>query len=113
MEEEAAQELRSQQCHLTLLAAVSIVLPAESNAFAIERQQTVIGNGDAMRVTAEKAQYFQRSAEGRLGVHDPVLPMPLPVRHSGADFCDKRRFRPAQNLPRNTRARTFTGRKKG
>src|SRR3974377_2023372 len=75
MEEEAAQELHSQQGHLTLPAAVGIVLPAESNAFAIERQQTVIGNGDAMRVTAEIAQYFQRSAEGRLGIHDPVLAM--------------------------------------
>jgi hypothetical protein len=37
---------------------VSIVLPAEGDALAIERQQTVIGDGDPMRVTAEIAEYL-------------------------------------------------------
>jgi hypothetical protein len=40
VQEEAAQELRSQQRHRTLLAAVSIVLPSEGDAFAIECEDT-------------------------------------------------------------------------
>ena len=36
VQEEAAQELRAQQRHGALLAAVSIVLPSEGDAFAIE-----------------------------------------------------------------------------
>jgi hypothetical protein len=49
MEEEAAQELGSQQRHLAQLAAVSVVLPPEGDALAIERQQTVIGDGEARK----------------------------------------------------------------
>src|SRR5579859_498459 len=40
----------SLQCHRTLLAAASIIFPAESDAFLIEGQQAVIGNGYAMGV---------------------------------------------------------------
>jgi len=50
VKKEAAQELRRCQCHLTLLAPAGIILPAESDAFLIEGQQAVIGNGHAMGV---------------------------------------------------------------
>lgn len=73
MQEETAQELGCQQRHLALLATTRIVLPTEGDAFAVECQQPVIGNGDPVRIPAEIAQDFQRSAEGRLGVDHPVL----------------------------------------
>jgi hypothetical protein len=53
VQEEAAQELGGVQRHFALLAAVSIILPAESNALAIERQQAVIRDSDPMRLPAQ------------------------------------------------------------
>jgi hypothetical protein len=50
VQKKAAQELCRGQCHLALLAAAGIILPAESDAFLIEGQQAVIGNGHAMGV---------------------------------------------------------------
>ena len=73
LQEETAQELGCQQRHLALLATTRIVLPTEGNAFAVECQQPVIGNGDPVRIPAEIAQDFCRSAEGGFGVDHPVL----------------------------------------
>lgn len=73
MQEEATQELCAQQRHVALLATTRIILPTEGDAFAVECQQAVIGNGDSMRIAAEIAQDFCRSAEGGLGVDHPVL----------------------------------------
>ena len=61
--------------HLRVLVAVGIVLPAEGDAFSIESQQAMIGDGDAVGVAAEIAQHLAGSAESRLGVDDPVLAM--------------------------------------
>src|SRR5579859_4236161 len=51
VQKEAAQELSRSQCHLALLAPAGIILPAEGDAFLIEGQQAVIGDGHAMGVT--------------------------------------------------------------
>ena len=40
--------------------------------FLIEVQQPVVGNGDAMGVTAEIAQHLFGSAHGVLGIDDPA-----------------------------------------
>ena len=77
VQEEAAQELRSQQRHRALLAAVSIVLPTEGDAFAIECEEPMIGDGDAVRISAEIAQDLLRTTEGRLGIDHPVLAVQL------------------------------------
>jgi hypothetical protein len=55
MEEETAQELGSVQRHFALLTTVSIILPAEGNVVALERQQAVIRDSDAMRIPAQIA----------------------------------------------------------
>ena len=55
MQEEAAQKLDSVQRHFALLAAMSIILPSEGDALAIERQQAVIRDGDPMRIPAQIA----------------------------------------------------------
>src|SRR5882762_5486166 len=52
---------------------MDIILPAEGNTLAVEDQQTVIGNGDAMRVTTQVAKQLGRFAEGWLSVNDPLL----------------------------------------
>jgi hypothetical protein len=48
MQEKAAQELIGRKSHLSLLVAVRIILPAELDLLAIEAQQTMIADGDAM-----------------------------------------------------------------
>ena len=55
MQEEAAQELGCVNRHFALLAAVSIILPAESDALTIEGQQAVIRDSDPMRIPAQIA----------------------------------------------------------
>jgi hypothetical protein len=55
MQEETAQELGAIQRHFALLAAMSVILPAKSDALAIERQQAVIRDSDPMRIPAQIA----------------------------------------------------------
>jgi hypothetical protein len=85
----------------------------------------VIRDGNAMSVSAKITQHLQRSAEGGLGVHDPVLSAQtadklsncfgLPNAAVGPAwpifFRRYRRFKPAKNLPQNKRLSGLTGRK--
>src|SRR6266851_4484766 len=73
MEEEAAQELLRREGHGALLAAVRVVLPAEGDPGVGDREQAMVGDGDTMGVTREIVQHMLGSAEGRLGIDDPVL----------------------------------------
>jgi hypothetical protein len=67
------QELGCLELHDALPAAVGIILPAEADAFSIEGDEAVVGDGDAMSVAAEIAQHMFRTAEGRSDVDDPPL----------------------------------------
>ena len=73
MEQEAAQELLDIQSHKPFLVTVRGIAPAEGDVAIGESDQPGVGDGDAMGVGAEIAQHMLRSAEGRLGVHDPVV----------------------------------------
>jgi hypothetical protein len=48
--QEAAQELFAGEPHDALLAAVGIVLPAEGDLIICNREQSMVRDGDAMRV---------------------------------------------------------------
>jgi hypothetical protein len=52
---------------------VGIIFPAESNLVMFEGHEAVVGDGHTMGVTGEIAQHMMRTAEGWLGVDDPVL----------------------------------------
>lgn len=73
MLDKAAEELRRRQSHFAVLFAVRVVLPAECDALSIKCQKAVIGDGNAMGVTAEIAQNVLRPAECRFSVNDPIL----------------------------------------
>src|SRR5215472_2429528 len=73
MEEEAAQELTCSELHGALLSVVGIVLPAEGDLFAVEGQQAVVGDGDAVGIAAEITQHLLGSSQGLLGIYDPGL----------------------------------------
>ena len=61
VQKEAPQELSGAKRHLGLLAAVGVILPAKGDALLLEGQQAMIGDGHAMGVAAEIAQYLQGS----------------------------------------------------
>jgi hypothetical protein len=73
MEKKTSQELLRGEGHLSLLILVRIILPAEGNLVTLEGHKTVVGDGDAMGIASEVTQHMMRSAEGWLGVDDPVL----------------------------------------
>jgi len=73
MEQESAQELIDSQSHEPFLVAVGGISPAEGDVVFGECDQPGVGDGDAMGAGAEIAQYMFRSAEGALGVNDPVV----------------------------------------
>ena len=113
--------------HQPLLALVGIVFPAESDLAVGKVHDPVIGDGDAMRVAGQIMEDMFGPAEGPLGVDHPILTEQRPqesmeglllrralCRLPGNSSCPSRkaRLRPATNLPRKTRLRTFTGRKK-
>jgi|SRR5580658_446909 hypothetical protein len=78
VKQEAAQELMSGNRHDLLLAAVSIVSPAEGNAIVLKGHEPMVGDGHAMGVAGQVVEHMFRAAEGRLGVDYPVLLPELP-----------------------------------
>jgi len=75
--QEPADELLGRNGHHPLHVSVSIVAPTERDAVAVECEQSMIGDGDAMGVTAEITQYLFGTTEGRLGVDDPFVAVQL------------------------------------
>jgi hypothetical protein len=73
VEQEAAQELLRSERHHSLLISVGIILPAESNLVMVESHEAMVGDGYAMGIAGEIAEYMMGTAEGGLGVDDPVL----------------------------------------
>jgi len=73
MEKKTSQELLRREGHPSLLIAVGIVPPAESNLVALEGHESMIGDGNAMSVAGEIAQHMMGPAERRLSIDDPVL----------------------------------------
>jgi hypothetical protein len=73
VEQEAAQELLRTESHHSLLITVGIILAAESNLVMVEGDEAMVGDGYAMGVTGEIAEHMMGTAEGGLGVDDPVL----------------------------------------
>src|SRR5271163_3088248 len=73
VEQEAAQELVDRQRQEALLVGVGGVPPAEGDVALLEDDESAVGDGDAVGVATEIAQRVFRSAEGRLGINDPVV----------------------------------------
>ena len=73
VEQEAAQELLRTEGHHSLLITVGIILPTESSLVMLESYEPVVGDGHPMGVAGEIAEHMMRTAEGGLGVDDPVL----------------------------------------
>ena len=73
VDQEAPQELICGNRHDLLLAAVRIVFPEKRDSIILERNQSMVGDGDAVRITGEIVQNMFRTSEGWLGVDHPVF----------------------------------------
>ena len=73
MEQEAAQELREGDRQGTLLIAIGGVSPAKSDVVLVDRDQAVVGNGDAVSVAAEILQNMFGTSKGWFAVNHPLM----------------------------------------
>ena len=73
MLEEAPQELLVRKRHGAALAVVRIIFPAEAHLSIGDLDQSMIRDGDAMRVAGKVVEHVFRPAERLLSVHDPVV----------------------------------------
>ena len=73
MQQEPAQELVCAQAHQLLPVAVSGVAPTEVDLVIDQRNESVVGDRNSMRIGAEIAQNVLGTPEGALGVDDPVV----------------------------------------
>ncbi|MGA3107804.1 MAG: hypothetical protein ABSD53_25240 [Terriglobales bacterium] len=73
MDRESSQKLICGNRYDFLLAAVRTVFPAKRDSIILERHQSMVGDGDAVRIAGEIVQNMFRTAEGWLGIDDPVL----------------------------------------
>jgi len=74
VKQESANELVGSDGHRSHLVAAGVIPPTEGNAFAIEGDKPVVGDGDTMSITAEITDDLFRPAEGGLGINNPILP---------------------------------------
>jgi hypothetical protein len=81
VEEESAEELVGMKNHDFGVAGIAVIFPAEGNMVIGDLGQTVVGNGDAVGVSAQITKDMVRPSEGGFGVDDPV---------GGAEAVDKR-----------------------
>ena len=66
VDQESAQELICGDGHDLLLAAVRIVFPAKRDTIILERNQSMVRDGDAVRIASEIVQNTLGTAEGGL-----------------------------------------------
>ena len=78
VEEKAAQELIDRHGHNPLAVAVRGIPPSEGDDTIREGKQSVVGDGDAVGVGTEIAQYVFWTTERRLRIDDPVLSKQYP-----------------------------------
>ena len=73
VDQESAQKLIGSNGHDLLLVAVRIVLPSERYSIILEGDESMVGDRDTMGIARQIVQNVLGTAEGRLGVDDPVL----------------------------------------
>ena len=73
MDKESTDELGGRDCHQTLLVTASVIPPTKRDVVAVEGNQTVIRDGDSVRVAPKVTQNLLGSAEGGLRLNNPVL----------------------------------------
>ena len=73
VDQESSQKLICGNRHDLLLTAPCVIFPAKRNSIILESHQSMVGDGDAVRITGEIVQNMFRTSEGWLGVDHPVF----------------------------------------
>src|SRR2546425_4013252 len=73
MQHKPPQELVGADRHLSLLVAVSVILPAEDDLTISQLDEAMVGNGDPVGVARQVMEHMLRSTKRRLGVDHPIL----------------------------------------
>jgi len=89
VDQESAQKLICRNGHDLVLTAVRIVFPAKRDSIILKRNQSMVGDGDAVRIASEIVQNMLGTAEGWLGLDDPVLAKELSKKVLKATWFDK------------------------
>lgn len=71
--QEAEQKLLAGKSLRALLIVMSIILPSESHVRLVNRDDSMIGNSNPMRVAGEILQDVFGATEWRFGIDDPIL----------------------------------------
>lgn len=73
VDKESADELVCIENHNSDAVVFFSILPLECDSTVLKRYQTVVGNGDAVSVTADIIEDLSGSTEGRFGIDDPFM----------------------------------------
>ncbi len=70
--DEAAEKLHGGERHHAALIAMGVVLPPEGDVIPVEGDQSVIADGDPVRIATEVAQHGRSAPKRRLRADDPI-----------------------------------------
>ena len=73
VQQEAAQELIERQGHQLVFVVVSGIAPAKGDLVIGQRDESMVGDGDAMGVVAQITERMLGTSEGPFGVDVPVV----------------------------------------
>ena len=73
VQKEATQELIGRKRHQPFFVLVSGISPPKSDLIIHQCNQTVIGDGDTVRVRSQVAEDLIGSSKRPLAIHDPAL----------------------------------------
>jgi hypothetical protein len=73
VEEESAEKLHRVEAHGALSILVSVILVAEGHFAVVDRDQPLVRNSDSVGVAGKVFEHLLGTAEGRLGVDDPIF----------------------------------------
>ena len=62
-----------QSARVALQAAIVVIAPSERHIAVAKIHESVVGDGDAVGIASQIVQDLVWSAEGRLGIDDPVV----------------------------------------
>ena len=71
MYKESTDELGGRDCHQPLLVPASVIPPTKRNVVAVKGNQTMIGDGDTVRIAPEVAKNLLGTTERRFCINHP------------------------------------------
>jgi len=73
MKQEPPDELLRSYSDLFALITIATVSVPEGDQTILNFHDAVVGNGNAMRISAEIIKYLHRTIERCLGIHNPIF----------------------------------------